>query len=122
METLYERILRISKEQRFKDMTALCSVAGVPRAVMTDLKKGRTASVSVNTAGKLAAAMGVSVGYLLGTEEKEKPAENGGLGEYLTELRDRPETRALLEASRGMTKEQVEAMADFARRLRGTVD
>ena len=41
------------------------------------------------------------------------------LVEYLADLRDRPETRALLEASRGMTKEQVEAMANFAKQLRG---
>ena len=44
------------------------------------------------------------------------------LAEYLTDLRDRPETRALLEASRGMTKEQVEAMAAFAKKLRGNDD
>ena len=41
------------------------------------------------------------------------------LADYLEDLRERPETRALLEASRGMTKEQVEAMAAFAKQLRG---
>lgn len=49
----------------------------------------------------------------------EKPANDPDLAEYLTDLRDRPETRALLEASRGMTREQVGAMAEFAKQLRG---
>lgn len=49
-------------------------------------------------------------------------SQDDDLAEYLEDLRARPETRTLLEASRGMTKEQVEAMAAFARQLRGGND
>lgn len=54
-----------------------------------------------------------------GAIKKPAPGDAGDLAEYLEDLRDRPETRTLLEASRGMTKEQVEAMAAFAKQLRG---
>lgn len=63
---------------------------------------------------------GVTVDYLLGIETKKAPTTDGeDLADYLQDLRERPETRALLEASRGMTTEQVEQMAAFAKALRG---
>lgn len=65
---------------------------------------------------QIAAVLGTTGDFLLETPQSEDDAD---LAEYLTDLRDRPETRALLEASRGMTKEQVEAMAEFAKQLRG---
>jgi hypothetical protein len=36
------------------------------------MKSGRTAGLSANTAQKIASYFGVSVGYLLGEEEKEE--------------------------------------------------
>ena len=42
---------------------------------MTDLKMGRRQSVKAETAAKIAAYFDVSVDYLLGNEEKEKPTE-----------------------------------------------
>jgi transcriptional regulator with XRE-family HTH domain len=44
------------------------------------------------------------------------------LAEYLELLRDRPETRALLHVGRGMTKEQIEQMANFMMTMRGGSD
>lgn len=63
---------------------------------------------------QIADALGTTGNFLLDTV-----SEADDLAEYLEDLRDRPETRALLEASRGMSKEQVEAMAAFAKQLRG---
>lgn len=63
---------------------------------------------------QIAEVLGTTGNFLLDTV-----SETDDLTEYLTDLRDRPETRALLEASRGMSKEQVEAMAAFAKQLRG---
>ena len=60
-------------------------------------------------------ALDVQPNFFLG----KSPQADDDLAEYLEDLRDRPETRALLEASRGMSKEQVEAMAAFAKQLRG---
>jgi transcriptional regulator with XRE-family HTH domain len=54
------------------------------------MKSGRTAGLSTNTAQKIAAYFGVSVGYLLGEEEKEeKPTVNDDeLSENLQKLID----------------------------------
>ena len=62
-------------------------------------------------------ALDVQPNFFLG---KKQTLADDDLAEYLTDLRDRPETRALLEASRGMSKEQVEAMSAFAKQLRGS--
>ena len=47
----------------------LCSDLGLSRGLMTDLKMGRKKSVSAETAQKIAAYFGVSVGYLLGQSD-----------------------------------------------------
>lgn len=62
---------------------------------------------------------GVSVEYLMNGIETESTSEDE-LAEYLEELRLRPETRALLEASRGLTKQQLEATTTFIKTIRGT--
>ena len=70
---LYERILAIGNTHGFKNMTVLCKESGVPRSTMSELKMGRTTTISVETAIKLASALDVSVEYLLGKEQKESP-------------------------------------------------
>ena len=58
--------------------------------------------------------------YLMGeTDDPSIPSETDVFAAYLDDLRQRPETRTLLEATRGMTREQVEKMAEFAMMLRG---
>ena len=54
-----------------------------------------------------------------GATKKPASGDAGDLAEYLEDLRERPETRALLEASRGMTKDQVDAMAELIKKMRG---
>lgn len=48
----------------------LCSELGLSRGIMTDLKMGRKKDLYATTAYKIAKYFGVSVGYLLGLEEK----------------------------------------------------
>lgn len=50
----------------------MSSDLGMSRSFMTELRKGRAKSIKAETAQKIAAYFGVSVGYLLGTEENEK--------------------------------------------------
>ena len=50
----------------------MCSDTGISKGLLTDLKMGRRTGVSAVTAQKIASYFGVSVGYLLGEEEKEK--------------------------------------------------
>jgi hypothetical protein len=54
----------------------------------------------------------------MGEDTKKAPSEDGETDELLEELR-REEVRMLLEATRGMSRGEVEAMADFAKKLKG---
>jgi len=64
-------------------------------------------------------ALNVQPNYFFETVSSDPEDE---LAEYLTDLRDRPETRALLEASRGMTPAQVIAMAEMLKTMKGESD
>lgn len=118
MFNLYENIKRLC-EERGITVGKMSNETGISRSLLSNLKNGRSATISGSTAEKIAEYLNVSVDEVQ-HGKKEKPSETGELAEYLEDLRTRPETRALLEASRGMTKEQIEKMADFAKTLRGT--
>lgn len=70
MSELYNRIDLICKE-RGTNITVLCKKAGVGRATLSELNAGRTKTLTLETATKLASALDISVDYLLGTEQKE---------------------------------------------------
>ena len=80
MSVLSERIDVLCAE---KGVTGyrLCKDIGVSPNLMTELRSNRRNGISAKTANKIADYFNVSVGYLLGTEEQEKPAEIGGLTE-----------------------------------------
>ena len=86
---------------------------GITRQAYSNYENG-TREPDSDVMLKLANYFHVSLDVLI----RGKAAEDE-LSEYLEDLRERPETRALLEASRWMTREQVEKMADFAMELRG---
>ncbi len=48
----------------------LCAELGISRGIITDLKAGRKKDLAATTAYKIAKYFGVSVGYLLGLEDK----------------------------------------------------
>lgn len=73
MGTLYERLNSLCKERGIKG-GRMCVDLGISKSLMTDLKSGRKKGVNAETAQKIATYFGVTVGYLLGEEEKEKPA------------------------------------------------
>ena len=78
MDTLYERIDSLCKKKGVKG-GRMCLDLGFSKSLMTDLKSGRKKGVNAETAQKIASYFNVSVGYLLGLEEKEKTTtENSG--------------------------------------------
>lgn len=68
MGSLYEMITKLC-DQRGIRPGRLCDELSISRGLITDLKMGRKKGVSAETAQKIAAFFGVSVGYLLGQEE-----------------------------------------------------
>ena len=69
MHNLYESIERLCQQRGIRP-GYLCNELGLSRGLMTDLKMGRKKSISAETAQKIAAFFGVSVGYLLGKDDE----------------------------------------------------
>ena len=81
MATLYERLFELCEKRGIKG-AQMCRDLGISKSLMTDLKSGRKKGVNAETAQKLASYFNVSVGYLLGEEDKkEKPTEFDRLSE-----------------------------------------
>lgn len=88
MGTLYERITTLCKERGVTG-SRMCLELGLSKSTLSDMKHGRTKGVSTATAQKIASYFGVSVGYLLGEEEKEeKPVQEDELSENVKMLVD----------------------------------
>lgn len=67
MPNLYDNILALCQAKEVRP-GRLCDDLGLSRGLITDLKMGRKKSVSAETAQKIAAYFGISVGQLLGQE------------------------------------------------------
>ena len=87
MATLYERLNFLCEQKGVKG-GRMCTDLGFSKSLMTDLKSGRKKGVNAETAQKLASYFGVSVGYLLGEEDKKiKPTvQDDGLSENMKQL------------------------------------
>ena len=68
MGNLYEKIQMLCTQRGIRP-GRLCDDTGLSRGLMTDLKMGRKKCLSAETAQKIAAYFGVSVGYLLGQSD-----------------------------------------------------
>jgi len=75
MSTLYKNIIALCETRGIKG-GKMCTDIGISKGLLTDLKMGRRTGVSATTAQKIASYFGVSVGYLLGEEEKEQSTES----------------------------------------------
>lgn len=88
MGNLYETISTLCEEKGIKG-GKMCTDVGISKGLLTDLKMGRRSGVSAVTAQKIASYFDVSVGYLLGEEEKEeKPVQEDELSENIKKLVD----------------------------------
>ena len=86
MSTLYKNIVALCEERGIKG-GKMCADTGISKGLLTDLKMGRRTGVSATTAQKIASYFDVSVGYLLGEEDKkEKPIKDDGLSKKKKEF------------------------------------
>lgn len=69
MNTLYIYISDLCTKHSIT-CSKLCSDIGISRGILSDLKTGRKKTLNAETAYKIAKYFGVSVGYLLGYEDK----------------------------------------------------
>ena len=106
MDSLYTRILALCDSHNIRP-GRLCDELGLSRGLMTDLKMGRKKGVSAETAQKIAAYFGVSVGYLLGQEEAPQS------GDILDQV-----DVAFYGDFKELDEEQKEAVRDMVRLMR----
>ena len=74
MSDLYSNIHALCEKEGIKDGT-LCANIGIRRSFLSELKAGRTKSLSAEVLSKIAAYLNVSVDYLLTGEQKENPPQ-----------------------------------------------
>ena len=92
MGTLYERIISLCQERGITG-GKMCTDLRMSKGTLTDLKMGRQSGISAAKAQKIASYFDVSVGYLLGEEEKkEKPIKDDGLSEKKKAFMQKVET------------------------------
>ena len=88
MGNLYKKINELCESKGIKG-AKLCNDTGISKGLLTDLKMGRRTGVSAVTAQKIASYCDVSVGYLLGEEDKkEKPVQEDELSKNVKLLVD----------------------------------
>lgn len=108
MVTLYERLNFLCKERGIKG-AQMCRDLGMSKSLMTDLKSGRKKGVNAETAQKIASYFDVSVGYLLGEEEKEKPTAQGD--ELSIDMQE------LVERIKTLPEEKVQLLLQLAKTI-----
>lgn len=69
MSILYDRIHTLCAQRNITPCR-LCAELGISRGIISDLKASRKKDLAATTAYKIAKYFGVSVGYLLGYEDK----------------------------------------------------
>ena len=74
MSNLYKKIMSLCEEKGIKG-GKMCTDIGISKGILTDLKMGRQSGISTTNAQKIASCFGVSVGYLLGDEQKNPTTE-----------------------------------------------
>lgn len=109
MSDLYSNIHALCEKEGIKDGT-LCANIGIRRSFLSELKAGRTKSLSAEVLSKIAAYFNVSVDSLLNGEQKENPPQQ-----------PQSEVDAALERIRkkleSMPKEQREALMNLIEKM-----
>lgn len=81
MDNLYENIETLCNQRGIRP-GRLCNDLGLSRGLITDLKMGRKKSLNAETAQKIAAYFGISVGQLLGQEDGGDVLEQADVAFY----------------------------------------
>ena len=100
MANLYETIQSLCQAKGIRP-GRMCTELGLSRGLMTDLKMGRKKTLNAETAQKIAAYLGTTVGVLLGSEDVLDQVDVAFYGEY-----------------KELTEEQKETVRDMVRLMR----
>lgn len=111
MDELYKRIEALCAEKGI-NITTMCKESGIPRSALSDYKAGRIKSLSTDKMAKIADYFGVTIDYLLGNEQKEKPGQKAE-----PEITFDDFTYAMHNETKELTEEDKELLLSLARQL-----
>lgn len=111
MSDLYNRIISLCKEKNVSGYR-MCKDIGIQPSILTDLKMGRQNGLSAKNADKMAAYFAVSVGYLLGTDTKKAPTQEGEREITLDDF-----TFAMQNESKDLTEADKQILLSMAKQL-----
>lgn len=114
MRTMYSRIEELCRKSG-TNITAMCRQLEISRSSLSELKAGRTKTLSAQYTARICRYFRVSVDYLLGKNEQPFPdycqeESDQELRQALELVRARPELRQLLLACAPMSREEILAL------------
>lgn len=118
MDDMYNKIESLCKA-RGSNITQMCRETNISRSVLSELKSGRTKQLSAKYLPVVADYLDVSVGYLLGNEEKPATDNDSELYELLEDIRRNPDLRAMFSLAKDATPEQVRQYINVIKAIRG---
>lgn len=112
MDDLYNKIFLLC-EQANINVTKMCKDAGVSRGALSDLKIGRTKTLSSSTLQKIATYFNISVDYFLGINNEEQKED--GVFTPSSENKVSPSLQQLYEVASELSEEQIQDVLDYIR-------
>lgn len=107
MSDLYNRIYDLCQERNIS-VGKMCNELGISRGNLTELKMDRIKTLKADNLTKISGFFGVSIDYLLGTETKKAPTQEG---EHEIE---NPDIRMIARAGQKMTPDQAKNLRKYA--------
>lgn len=112
------RLKELRKQQK-KSQADLATALHTDQTAISKWENGER-KLNIMQAKEIADYFGVSVDYLLGSNELERPDPyyfDPEVAEMAEELKNNPEYRVLLDASRKMSKKDMKIILDLAKRM-----
>lgn len=103
MSELYNKIDELCKINNVS-LNSVCIATGISRSALSELKAGRSKSISSDNLAKIADYFKVSTDYILGKTN----AENDELNEYLEVLASREDLRMLFKLAKDASRDDVD--------------
>lgn len=85
MFNLYENIQTLCEERNIT-VSAMCEAVKISKSTLSNLKNGRSATITATTAAKIAEFFGTSVNEVLHGQKETPAAQGGGLNDEQLEL------------------------------------
>lgn len=126
MSNVYNRIERLCENKGVSGYR-MCADVGISRSFITGLRKGRTKSITPETAEKIANYFGVSIDYLVTgksdnpepTQKEKAPVLDDEALDMMEQMHKRPELKVLFSTSIKAKKEDIEAVDKLLKHMAG---